>query len=73
MKPQWEDRIMDVGDKVILQYALGPCKPNSKGIVKYIDKQGNMLVEITNNPEGTPVTFLLGPYPPNYFVLDPAL
>jgi hypothetical protein len=60
---------MNEGDKVILQQELGPCKPGAEGIVKNIDTQGNVVVEITHDHKCNPFIFLLPPVNPDYYQL----
>jgi len=58
---------MKIGDKVILQKDLGPCKPGAEGVIKNFDNQGNMVVEITHDHQCNPFIFLLPPVPADYY------
>ena len=58
---------MNIDDAVILQKALGPCKPGAEGIIKHIDDQRNLVVEITHDHQCNPFNFLLPPVPADYY------
>lgn len=56
------------GDRVTLVRPAGGCRPGDEGVVRHVDSQGNLTVEITHrNPDCTPYTELLPPLPPDYF------
>ena len=58
---------MNKDDAVILQKALGPCEPGAEGVVKNIDSQGNIVVEITHDHQCNPFIFLLPPVAADYY------
>ena len=52
---------MKENDKVILQEQLGPCKPGCEGVVKHVDENMNITVEITHDHECNELSVLLPP------------
>jgi hypothetical protein len=58
---------MNIGDKVILQTDFGPCRAGAQGTIAEIDKNGNIIVEITHDHECNDFTFLLPPSLPDRF------
>ena len=60
---------MEIGVTVILQKPLGPCLPGAQGIIRNIDGEGRVVVEITHDHECNPFTFLLPPATPDHYVV----
>ena len=55
---------MKTGARVHLTANWGPCSAGDEGVVRHVDAQGNVTVEITHRADCTPFTFLLPPLPP---------
>ena len=60
---------MNRGDRVHLRTDFGPCSAGDEGIVRHVDQDGNVTVEITHRADCTPMIFLLPPAPASRFAL----
>ena len=55
------ERALAAGDRVTLLEDFGPASPGCEGIVRYLDAQGRVTVEIVCDPTCSPLTILLPP------------
>jgi len=58
---------MQSGDKVTLQKKLGPYEPGCEGIIKHIDSQMNVTVELFHDPKCNQLKALLPPVAMHYY------
>ena len=50
---------MKIGDRVRLIIDVGPCSIGDEGLVRQVDRRGNMTVQITHRADGTEFIYLV--------------